>query len=63
MKDPIANFAQVLVKAKAIKPAVGGFATLLGLAAVLVADKVSQPFLYWVTGGSASCFYLLGLVL
>jgi len=50
--DPVANFAKVLVQANAIKPAVGGFATLLGLAALTMADLASSPLVYWIAAVS-----------
>jgi hypothetical protein len=59
--DPVANFAKVLVQANAIKPAVGGFATLLGLAAIRVADQASSPLLYWITAISGGAFLAIGV--
>ena len=60
--DPVANFAKVLVQANAIKPAVGGFATLLGLAAIRVADQTSSPLLYWITAISGGTFLAIGVL-
>jgi hypothetical protein len=59
--DPIANYAKVLVEANAIKPAVGGFATLLGLAAIRVADQASSQTLFWIAAASGGAFLIMGV--
>lgn len=60
--DPVANFAKVLVEANAIKPAVGGFATLLGLAAIRVADQASSQTVFWIAAASGGAFLIIGIV-
>jgi hypothetical protein len=60
--DPVANFAQVLVKAKAVKPAVGGFATLFGLAAVKIADTLTSPLLFGITAVAAATLLMVGAI-
>jgi hypothetical protein len=60
--DPIANFAQVLLQAKAVKPVAGGVAILLGLAAVKLADTLASPLLFWITAVAAATLLMAGAV-
>jgi hypothetical protein len=62
MTDPVANFAKILVQAKAVKPAVGVLAVTFGLSALNLADRASSPEVHWIATYAGGALLGVGVV-